>query len=81
MAVKAVAARGVSVPIDTGFNDPIFAADHLDAEGVRVLVEQDVPMNRQGTAEEVAPAVAFLASDDAGWVTGALLQAGGGLRS
>jgi NAD(P)-dependent dehydrogenase (short-subunit alcohol dehydrogenase family) len=41
--------------IDTGLNDPIFAAANLDDEGVRVLVEQDVPMNRQGSAEEVAP--------------------------
>ncbi len=64
--------------IDTGFNDPIFAADHLDAEGVRVLVEQDVPMNRQGTAEEVAPAVAFLASDDAAYITGHPLVVDGG---
>ncbi len=64
--------------IDTGFNDPIFAADHLDAEGVRVLVEQDVPMNRQGSAEEVAPAVAFLASDDAAYITGHPLVVDGG---
>jgi meso-butanediol dehydrogenase / (S,S)-butanediol dehydrogenase / diacetyl reductase len=64
--------------IDTGFNDPIFAADHLDPEGVRVLVEQDVPLNRQGTAEEVAPAVAFLASDDAAYITGHPLVVDGG---
>jgi NAD(P)-dependent dehydrogenase (short-subunit alcohol dehydrogenase family) len=64
--------------IDTGFNDPIFVADNLDAEGVRVLVEQDVPMNRQGTAEEVAPAVAFLASDDAAYITGHPLVVDGG---
>jgi NAD(P)-dependent dehydrogenase (short-subunit alcohol dehydrogenase family) len=64
--------------IDTGFNDPIFEADHLDAEGIRVLVEQDVPMNRQGTAEEVAPAVAFLASDDAAYITGHPLVVDGG---
>jgi meso-butanediol dehydrogenase / (S,S)-butanediol dehydrogenase / diacetyl reductase len=64
--------------IDTGFNDPIFAADNLDDEGVRVLVEQDVPMNRQGSAEEVAPAVAFLASDDAAYITGHPLVVDGG---
>ncbi|MGA7988948.1 MAG: SDR family NAD(P)-dependent oxidoreductase [Candidatus Dormiibacterota bacterium] len=64
--------------IDTGFNDPIFIADKLDAEGVRLLVEQDVPMNRQGTAEEVAPAVAFLASDDAAYITGHPLVVDGG---
>lgn len=64
--------------IDTGFNDPIFAADNLDDEGVRVLVEQGVPMNRQGSAEEVAPAVAFLASEDAAYITGHPLVVDGG---
>ena len=64
--------------IDTGFNDPIFAADNLDGEGVRVLVEQTVPMNRQGSAEEVAPAVAFLASDDSAYITGHPLVVDGG---
>jgi NAD(P)-dependent dehydrogenase (short-subunit alcohol dehydrogenase family) len=43
-----------------------------------VLVEQDVPMNRQGTAEEVAPAVAFLASEDAAYITGHPLVVDGG---
>ena len=64
--------------IDTGFNDPIFQADNLDDEGVRRLVEQDVPMNRQGSAEEVAPSVAFLASDDAAYITGHALVVDGG---
>lgn len=64
--------------IDTGFNDPIFQADHLDAVGVRQLVEQDVPMNRQGSAEEVAPSVAFLASADAAYITGHALVVDGG---
>jgi NAD(P)-dependent dehydrogenase (short-subunit alcohol dehydrogenase family) len=43
-----------------------------------VLVEQDVPMNRQGSAEEVAPALAFLASDDAADITGHPLVVGRG---
>ena len=38
------------------------------------------PLGRLGTPEDIADVVAFLASDDARWVTGALLQAGGGLR-
>lgn len=45
--------------------------------------EQTVRMTalgRLGTAEEVADAAAFLASDDALWVTGERLAASGGLR-
>lgn len=64
--------------IDTGFNAPIFEADGLDDEGVRNLVDLTVPMRRQGSAEEVAPAVAFLASDDASYITGHPLVVDGG---
>jgi len=42
---------------------------------------KNTPLGRVGTPQDIASVVAFLASDDAGWVTGALLQAGGGLRS
>ncbi len=38
------------------------------------------PLGRLGTPEDIADVVTFLASDDARWITGALLQAGGGLR-
>jgi NAD(P)-dependent dehydrogenase (short-subunit alcohol dehydrogenase family) len=37
-----------------------------------------LPMGRAGSAEEVAQAVIWLASDDASYVTGALLDVGGG---
>ncbi|HVG26227.1 MAG TPA: glucose 1-dehydrogenase [Acidobacteriaceae bacterium] len=38
------------------------------------------PLGRSGKPEDIADVVAFIASEDARWVTGALLQAGGGLR-
>jgi 3-oxoacyl-[acyl-carrier protein] reductase len=41
---------------------------------------QGTPLGRLGQPEDVATVVAFLASDDARWVTGSLLQAAGGLR-
>lgn len=40
----------------------------------------DTPLGRTGKPEDIADVVAFIASDDARWVTGSLLQAGGGLR-
>lgn len=41
---------------------------------------QGTPLGRIGQPDDVATVVAFLASDDARWVTGSLLQAAGGLR-
>jgi NAD(P)-dependent dehydrogenase (short-subunit alcohol dehydrogenase family) len=38
-----------------------------------------VPLGRRGTPEEVAKAVAFLASDDASYITGAVLEVAGGM--
>jgi 3-oxoacyl-[acyl-carrier protein] reductase len=38
------------------------------------------PLGRVGQTKDVATVAVFLASDDAGWVTGSLLEAAGGLR-
>ncbi|MBI2101939.1 SDR family oxidoreductase [Candidatus Woesearchaeota archaeon] len=45
----------------------------------RKIVEWLVPLKRIGKAEEVAYAVAFLASDDAGYITGQVICVSGGL--
>jgi 2-hydroxycyclohexanecarboxyl-CoA dehydrogenase len=38
-----------------------------------------IPMRRLATADDVAPAIVFLASDDAGFITGQTLSVSGGL--
>jgi 3-oxoacyl-[acyl-carrier protein] reductase len=39
----------------------------------------ETPLGRPGKPDDIADVVTFIASDDARWVTGALLQAGGGI--
>ncbi len=45
----------------------------------RAEVESHIPMGRAGTSEEMAAAVAFLASDEAAYITGQTLFVDGGL--
>lgn len=65
--------------IRTGFNDPLFPG--WSEEAIQELVERQVPLGRQGTAEDVADAVAFLCSDDARYVVGHALVVDGGLTA
>ena len=48
-------------------------------EGQEQAVLQLVPLGRPATPEEVAPAVVFLASEEAGYITGSVLPVDGGL--
>jgi 2-hydroxycyclohexanecarboxyl-CoA dehydrogenase len=56
--------------------------DRIAGEGGERLVEsleRAVPMRRLGEPEDVAAAVAFLASEEAGYITGQTLSVSGGL--
>jgi NAD(P)-dependent dehydrogenase (short-subunit alcohol dehydrogenase family) len=48
-------------------------------EARRAQILDQVPLKRMATPEEVAAAVRFLASDEAGYVTGAVIPVDGGL--
>jgi 3-oxoacyl-[acyl-carrier protein] reductase len=57
------------------------ATDMTDAlpEAQRSALQQQIPLGRLGTAEEIAHAVAFLASALAGYITGTELHVNGGM--
>jgi NAD(P)-dependent dehydrogenase (short-subunit alcohol dehydrogenase family) len=65
--------------VDTGFNDPQFEHDQMSDEDIQALIDRTVPLRRQGEPEEMAAAVAFLASSDASYITGQTLVVDGGL--
>lgn len=68
--VNAIAPGATATPINEAWTE--------DAEK-RAVVESHIPMGRTGTPEEMAAAAAFLASDDAAYITGQTLYIDGGL--
>jgi len=48
-------------------------------EAQRAKLTGAIPLGRLGQPSDVAAAVAFLASDEAGWITGATLHVNGGM--
>ena len=68
--VNSVAPGAILTPINDAWrHDP----------STRAAVEGHIPMGRAGTPEEIAAVFAFLASDDASYITGQTLYACGGL--
>ncbi len=55
------------------------AREAPDAERLVAALTRAVPMRRLGAPEDVAAAVAFLACEDAGYITGQTLSVSGGL--
>ena len=72
-----VARRGVTVNAVA----PGFISTDMTAELATDEIVKAIPARRQGTPEEVAAAVRFLASDDASYVTGTTLYVDGGMSA
>jgi 3-oxoacyl-[acyl-carrier protein] reductase len=73
-----LASRGITVNVVA----PGFIAtpmtDALNEQQKARLMER-IPMGRMGEATDIAAAVAYLSSEEAGWVTGATLHVNGGM--
>ena len=73
-----VAARGITVNmVAPGFIETPMT-DKLNDEQ-RKRLNDAIPLGRMGQPADVAAAVAYLASDEAAWVTGATLHVNGGM--
>ncbi|MBN3453164.1 SDR family oxidoreductase [Mycobacterium sp. DSM 3803] len=76
---KHVAARGITVnAVGPGSTDTDMNAARLATEQGRAAVAAQSPLNRVAQPEDIADIVAFLASDDARWITGQWIDASGG---
>ena len=69
-----------NVTVNVGAPGPI-ATDMFAAvdDAMRESITGAVPLGRMGQPDEIAAAVSFLASDEAGYITGAVLPVDGGL--
>jgi 2-hydroxycyclohexanecarboxyl-CoA dehydrogenase len=82
---REVATKGITAnvvcpgPTDTPALRKFANGAGQDAEKVISGMVRAVPMKRLGTPEDIGPAVAFFASDAAGFITGQTLSVSGGL--
>ena len=77
---KEVGSRGITVnAVAPGFIDTEMIASLSD--DVRRAAVENIPLGRLGTAEEVAAAIAFLASADAAYISGHVLHVDGGMAA
>jgi len=73
---RELASRGITVNcVSPGLIDTAMSAGAFDEATIRRLV----PLQRAGTPDDVAHAVAFLASDAASYITGQILCVNGGM--
>jgi len=75
---REIGSRGVTINvIAPGFIDSDMTAELSDERKAQIVT--NIPLARYGSSSEVADAVAFLASPDAAYITGAVIPVDGGL--
>jgi 3-oxoacyl-[acyl-carrier protein] reductase len=79
--VMAKELRGKGISVNAVAPGPTATALFLDGKTPEAIerLAKAAPLERLGTPEDIAGAVAFLASKDAGWINGQALRANGGL--
>ncbi len=75
VAAKELGARKITVnTVSPGYTDTDMMSDQFRTMGIEAS-----PLKRIGTPKDIADVVAFLVSDEGGWITGDNLQVGGGV--
>ena len=76
---REIGSRGITVnAVAPGFIATSMTAELGDEAHARLT--QQIPLGRLGQPEDVANAVAFLASDEAGYITGQVVHVNGGMH-
>ncbi|WP_261129992.1 SDR family oxidoreductase [Bacillus sp. Marseille-Q3570] len=74
--VPDLAEKGITInAVNPGPNDTGWVDEHLE----KVLLPK-FPMGRLGTPEDAAQLIRFLASEEAGWITGQVIHSEGGFQ-
>jgi NAD(P)-dependent dehydrogenase (short-subunit alcohol dehydrogenase family) len=76
--VNALCPGWVRTPMSEREMDTLAEAHGLDREAAFALVTKDLPLRRVAEPDEIASVALFLASDEASFVTGAVVLADGG---
>ncbi len=75
---RELASRGITVnAVAPGYIET--AMTHVLSEDLRNQILASIPLDRAGTDQDIANAVAFLASDAASYITGHVLDVNGGM--
>lgn len=78
---QALASRQITANlVAPGAVDTDFIAALAEKPGWLEAAAKNTPFGRIGTPDDIAGAVMMLLSNDAGWVTGQIIEAGGGLQ-
>jgi 3-oxoacyl-[acyl-carrier protein] reductase len=76
---RELASRNLCVnAVSPGFIDTAMTAEHVTGAGRDEMLAK-VPLGRIGTPEDIANAVGFLCSPEAGYITGQVLRVNGGM--
>jgi len=76
VAAKELGAKNITVnTVSPGYTE----TDMLSDPQFRTIGVQASPLGRLGTPADIAQVVSFVVSDEAGWITGDTIQAGGGV--